>query len=79
MLFNKPVLIERGNFRPATNVTLDMLDSALSQIQHDPRIESKDPVVLMEMTLNNLITGRGIDHRDFLDRVDTLADQAKWL
>lgn len=72
VLYNKPVLIERGSFRPVTNVTLNMLDRALEQLQHDPGLPPQDPVVLMEMTLNNLLSGRTIDHQDFLNRVDIL-------
>jgi hypothetical protein len=72
VLSGKPVVIERGAFRPVTNVTKEMLDSALSQYYADPSTESGDPVVLMEMTLNNLMTKHAIDHADFLARVDTL-------
>jgi len=28
VLFDKPILVERGSFRPVTNVTMDMLKSA---------------------------------------------------
>ena len=33
VLHNRPVLIERGSFRPVTNVTLNMLDAALAQLR----------------------------------------------
>jgi hypothetical protein len=72
VLSNKPVLIERGSFRPVTNVTLDMVDSALAQLKSDPRVGGVDPVVLMEMSLHNLMTEQVIDHKDFLARADTL-------
>ncbi|MGH9557733.1 MAG: TonB-dependent receptor [Bryobacteraceae bacterium] len=72
VLAGKPVLIERGSFRPITNVTLEMIDSALGQLQNDTSIPSEDCVVLMEMTLHNLMNGESIDYRDFLARVDVL-------
>lgn len=72
-LSGRPVLIERGSFHPVTNVTLDILQSALAQFRADPKIGGQEPVVVMEMTLHNLLAGGGIDHRDFLDRADTLA------
>ena len=72
VLSGKAVVMERGAFRPVTNVTQEMLDSALRQLRGDPGLESLDPVVLMEMTLSNLMTGGGIDHRDFLARADLL-------
>jgi hypothetical protein len=72
VLHNRPVLIERGSFRPVTNVTLDMLNRALKQLQREsPNLG--EPLVLMEMTLKNLMNGRTIDHQDFLERVDILA------
>ncbi len=77
VLSNRPVLIERGSFRPITNVTLEMLDSALTQLVSDPQVETSDVVPMMEMTLSNLTTGQTINHRDFLDRVDTLSALGK--
>jgi len=73
VLHNRPVLIERGSFRPVTNVTLNMLDAALSQLRAAPDRPSEEPSVLMEMTLNNLLSGPSIDHRDFLARAATLS------
>ena len=70
VLYNRPVLIERGSFRPVTNVTLNMLDAALAQLREDAGPASEEPSVLMEMTLNNLMSGPTIDHRDFLSRAD---------
>jgi hypothetical protein len=72
VLHNRQVLIERGSFRPVTNVTLNMLDSALGQHRQDSDRAPEDPAVLMEMTLNNLMSGPTIDHRDFLARADIL-------
>jgi hypothetical protein len=72
VLYNKPVLIERGSFRPVTNVTLNMLDHALTQLRQDAKAPAEEPVVLMEMTLRNLMTGGSVDHQDFLARVEIL-------
>jgi len=76
VLYSQPVLIERGSFRPVTNVTLDMLDGAIRQYpQNCPA--GGEPVVIMEMTLHNLLSGRAVDHQDFLARVDMLAALGK--
>ncbi len=73
LLYHRPVLIERGSFRPITRVTLDMLDRSLAQMRGMPDLEGREPVVLMEMTLRNLLTlGEKIEHADFLARMDTL-------
>jgi hypothetical protein len=76
VLYNKPVLIERGSFRPVTNVTLEMLDRAAHQLQQDVP-QAQDLVAIMEMTLNNLMFDQAIDHRDFLARVDILGALGK--
>jgi hypothetical protein len=70
VLWGKAVLIERGSFRPLTNVTREMLDRAREQLQTD--FPPADRVVLMEMTLNNLKYEGKIDHSDFLARVGML-------
>jgi hypothetical protein len=73
LLYHKPVLIERGSFRPITRVTLDMLERSLAQLRRAPDMEGREPIVLMEMTLRNLLTlGEKIEHADFLARMDTL-------
>ena len=72
VLYKKPILVERGSFRPLTNVTADMLRCALAQFVQEPHVQGEEIVVLLEMTMKNLTTSDGIDHKDFLDRVDLL-------
>jgi hypothetical protein len=76
VLYKKCVLIERGSFRPVTNVTLQMLDRAAPQLQQNST-PAEDLVAIMEMTLNNLMSERVIDHQDFLARVDILGTLGK--
>jgi hypothetical protein len=77
VLYKKPVLVERGGFRPVTNATLDVLDRALEQFVLEPDVKAETPVVLMEMTLRHLTTGDNIDPVDFLQRADTLSALGK--
>jgi hypothetical protein len=77
VLYHKPVLIERGSFRPITNVTLDMLSRAQKQIEAENPAETGNSVVLMEMTLSNLMEEKEIDHKDFVARADILAALGK--
>jgi hypothetical protein len=72
MLYKKCVLVERGSFRPVTQLTVDMLDCAKAQFIQEPNVNGADLVVLMEMALKNLSSEGRIDHQDFLDRVDLL-------
>jgi hypothetical protein len=77
ILHEQPVLIERGSFRPVTNVTLAMLESAGQQLETGSE-PAHPPVVLMEMTLKNLMSAQAtIDHADFLARADMLGALGK--
>ncbi|MCE9615993.1 MAG: TonB-dependent receptor [Lentisphaerae bacterium] len=74
ILHQKPILLERGSFRPVTNITLDMQARALAHMQTDPAIRHQAPVVIMEMTLRHLLgTHPDINHADFLARADSLS------
>ena len=73
LLYHQPVLIERGSFRPITRVTLDMLERSIAQLREVPDMAGREPIILMEMTLRNLLTlGEKVEHADFLARMDTL-------
>jgi hypothetical protein len=72
VLYKKPILVERGSFRPVTHVNLDMIECARSQFLSDPRLEGEEPVVLMEITMKNLLATGEIDYHDFLARADIL-------
>jgi hypothetical protein len=77
LLWKKPVLLERGSFRPLTNPMLDMLERAQQQFIADKSLQDDPPVVMFEMTLRQLQVDNCIDHQDFLDRVDTLGALGK--
>jgi hypothetical protein len=73
-LHNKAVLVERGSFRPTTNVNLDMLNCALEKFKQDPACAGKQILPLMELTMRNLLAGgKDVDRRDFLARAELLA------
>src|SRR5438874_12728529 len=73
VLYNKPVLVQRGSFRPVTKATLDVLERGFEQFILEPELNGETPVVLMEMTLRHLTTGDVIEEQDFLDRAETLS------
>jgi hypothetical protein len=68
----KPILVERGSFRPATKLTLDLLDRAREQFLREPGVRGQQPVVLAEMTLRSLNPEPDVGHADFLARADIL-------
>jgi hypothetical protein len=74
MLYKRPVLVERGSFRPVTHVNVDMLRCALEKFQADPAVAGKNVLTLGEITMRNLLgDGAQVDRRDFLARADLLA------
>lgn len=77
LLYKKPVLVERGSFRPLTNPMLDMLERAHDRFIVESSLQGEEPIVVFEMTLRQLQIGDAIDHGDFLDRVDTLGALGK--
>jgi hypothetical protein len=77
LLYKKPVLLERGSFRPLTNPMLDMMERAQEMFVKEPALGGEPPVAMFEMTLRQLKINDAIDHQDFLDRVDTLCALGK--
>lgn len=55
-----------------TRATMDVLQRGWEQFVGEPELKGEQPVGLMELTLRHLTTGDVIDHRDFIDRVETL-------
>jgi hypothetical protein len=72
-LHKKPILVERGSFRPVTRVNVDMLACACARFLQEPEVKDREIVVLMEITMMNLLAEGLLDPRDFLARVDLLA------
>lgn len=71
--YRKPILVERGSFRPVCNVNLDMLRCAYEKFSQLPSVEGKEVAQVMEITMNNLKAEGEIDLRDFLARADVMA------
>src|SRR5712671_3926062 len=77
VLRKRPILVERGSFRPVTKVNIDMIDSARERFAAEPEVETGQVVELMEITMRNLLAGGQIDLTDFLARADVLAAAGK--
>jgi hypothetical protein len=74
ILHKKAILVERGSFRPVTNVNVDMMNCAAAQFTQEPLVKGREVIVLMEITMSNLLAGGSLDAQDFLSRVDLLTD-----
>jgi hypothetical protein len=77
VLYKKPVLVQRGSFRPVTRATLDVQERGLECFLREPDLKGESPVVLTEMTLRHLTTGDVIEETDFLHRARTLGALGK--
>lgn len=77
VLRKRPILVERGSFRPVTKVNMDMLHCAHERFAAEPEVHAGEIVDLMEITMRNLLAGGKIDPRDFLVRADLLAAAGK--
>src|SRR5215212_5473436 len=72
VFYKKALLVERGSFRPVTYATNDMLDGARRVFLEKCGCSEDQLLVLMEMTLENLLSEGKLNHADFLARVDIL-------
>jgi len=77
VLRKRPILVERGSFRPVTKVNIDMIQSAHERFASEPEVEPGQVVELMEITMKNLLATGKIDLNDFLARADVLAAAGK--
>jgi hypothetical protein len=74
VLYKKPVLVERGRFRPVTHVNLDLAAAALRSFEVEGDDVAPDETVsIMEITMHTLMNGGAVDLADFLSRADVLA------
>lgn len=74
VLYKRPILLERGSFRPVTHVNVDMINCAAAQFVQEPPVKGKDVTILMEITMRNLLSDGELDAHDFLSRVDLLSE-----
>jgi hypothetical protein len=77
VLRKKPILVERGSFRPVTKVNIDMIDCARKRFAAEAEVDASQIVELMEITMRNLMASGKIDLSDFLARADVLAAVGK--
>lgn len=78
LIYDRPILVERGSFRPIIKPALDMLERVQEELLEEQRAAgSASPCVMMEMTLHNLLAREQLGHCDFLALVDMLGALGK--
>jgi hypothetical protein len=72
VLYKRPVILQRGRFRPPTRVHADIQQRALERFAADPEIDASRIVSLLEISVGEIrrAVARGED--DFLDRIEAL-------
>ncbi len=72
-LRKRPLLIERGRFRPVTHVNIDMLTSGLREFETITNLQRGETLPILEVTMSNLADDTGaICLDDFVSRVEVL-------
>lgn len=78
VLYKRPIVLMRGSFNPLCNIHLEMMDSVRNKFRDALTPEQQERGIdICELSMNNLLRGQGVDHLDFLDRVDSLAALGK--
>lgn len=72
LLYKKNVIVQRGSFRPFTNLHQDMLIKGRDQFCGEKGCDISKTIVVMEMTTKSLTEKGFLNYRDFLDRVEML-------
>ncbi len=74
-MYKKNLLVVRGNFRPVTLLSMDMIRASSAQFRGEAHIGANDTFVMTELTYDSLCSENGrIDEQDFLDRAELLND-----
>ena len=68
-LRKRPLIIERGRFRPVTHVNIDMLEATLRAFGTD----EGEPLPIMEISMHSLADSGDVCLADFVSRADVLA------
>ena len=72
-LYKKSLMVVRGNFRPPTLVTQDVLTKSFDQFKKEKEVDEDKAEIITEITLDYLRTDDGtIKDKDFLDRTELL-------
>jgi len=69
--YKKPVIIQRGSFRPVTRVNEDMMTCAVRLFNSNHK-EAPPPLTVYELAMTKLAPEGEVDYTDFLARIDTL-------
>ena len=73
ILRKRPLLVQRGRFRPVTHVNMDMLDLALKKFNAVWDVATDETLPIMEISMHNLVEDGALCLEDFVSRAEVLA------
>ena len=72
-LRKRPLLVQRGRFRPVTHVNVDLLQSAHTQFAKNNALAHEEILPLMEISMHNLIEDSEVCLEDFVSRAEAVS------
>jgi hypothetical protein len=72
VLYKRPVVIERGSFRSARPIFAQMLEYSAVQLAKETLDDARDPVALLEISIENLLAKVSEDDAELIERIERL-------
>tara|TARA_R110002096_G_scaffold2071_3_gene10799 strand:- start:473 stop:1894 length:1422 start_codon:yes stop_codon:yes gene_type:complete len=72
-LRKRPLLVQRGRFRPLTHVNMDILETARKRFEATCRQSEKDILPIMEISMHNLMEDSQVCLEDFVSRAEVVS------
>ena len=66
--YNAPLLVQRGTFRPITNINVDIIKQGIKEFRNDSPEWDQDPLILMEIFMDD----NDKNFNDYLKRVEII-------
>ncbi|MGB5245525.1 MAG: hypothetical protein WBM54_13335 [Woeseia sp.] len=72
-LRKRPLLVQRGRFRPVTHVNMDMLQASLQKFAEVNKLSAADVLPILEISMQNLKEDSDVCLEDFVSRAEVAA------
>lgn len=75
----RPIIVERGLYQHQTSIDPDVLASAHRQLQREYPAPGREPLALMELSVNNLREGTVTDRDEYMRRLRAITTPDHWV
>jgi hypothetical protein len=75
----RPVIVERGLYQHHTEIDPEVLASAHRQLHREYPDPEREPLALMELSVNNLREGPDIDRDEYMRRLRAITSPGHWV